>query len=84
MGLQVSYAPVLWNNRGCGAGVHQRTSGASISEHAVVSCLCLTVSMDRFLLAFGLKLFFLANSKNKEMDLESIQGKSGQAEGSVL
>lgn len=74
---------VLWHKRGCGSCVHQRTSGATISEHAVVSCLCLTVSMDRFHLAFGLKVLFLANSKNKEMDLESIQGKSGQAEGSV-
>lgn len=83
MGLQVSFALVLLHKRGCGAGVHQGTSGAAISEHAVVSCLCLTLSMGRFLLAFGLKVFLLANSKNKEMDLESIQGKSGQAEGSV-
>lgn len=39
--------------------------------------------MDRILLAFGLEVLFLANSKNKEMDLESTQGKSRQAEGSV-
>lgn len=74
---------MLWHKREYQAHVHQRTSGATISEHVVVSCLCFTVSMDRFLLAFDLEVLFLANSKNKEMDLESIQGKSGQAKGSV-
>lgn len=75
-GLRLSYAPVLWHKGGCGARAHQRTTGATISEHPVASSSCLTVSVSRFLSAFNLKVLFLANAKNREMDLENIWEES--------
>lgn len=68
---------VLWHKGGCGACAHQRATGATISEHSVVSS-CLTVNVGRFLSSFNLKVSFLAHSENKEMDLENFCGKMGR------